>query len=90
MHTGQHLASTEAVATGKADIASLDAMSWQLMQRHEDFARELRVLERTTPTPGLPYMSAAGAYQQAIFNAVARAIAALDDGDRAPEPGGTA
>ena len=82
LHTGQHLASAQAVATGKADIASLDAMSWKLMQRHEDFATELRVLEWTTPTPGLPYISAAGSDQQAMFNAIEQAIAALEDSDR--------
>lgn len=82
LRTSEHLASAESVAAGKADIASLDAMSWKLMQRHEDFAPELRVLEWTTPTPGLPYISAAGADQQAVFNAVERAIAALGDSDR--------
>ncbi len=82
IHTGQHLASAKAVAAGKADIASLDAMSWKLMQRYDDFATQLRVLEWTVPTPGLPYISAAGADQQAIFDAVNRAIAALEDSDR--------
>lgn len=77
-----HLMSARAVADGTADIAALDAVSWRLMQRHEDFASTLRVLEWTAPTPGLPYIAARGADRQATFEAVTAAIAALDGDDR--------
>ena len=77
-----HLMSARAVAEGRADIAALDAVSWRLMQCHEGFAQGLRVLEWTAPTPALPYIAAAGANRQAIFDAIAAAIARLDDKTR--------
>ena len=78
-----HLSSARAVAEGQADIAALDAVSWRLIARYEPFAERLRVLEWTSPTPGLPYIAAAGADQPATFDAVSAAIAALEGPDRA-------
>ncbi|WP_306115927.1 MULTISPECIES: phosphate/phosphite/phosphonate ABC transporter substrate-binding protein [unclassified Roseovarius] len=78
-----HLMSARAVAEGTADIAALDAVSWRLMQKYEHFAGNLRVLEWTDPTPGLPYIANKSADRQATFEAVTAAIAALDDADRA-------
>ncbi|UOA30733.1 hypothetical protein DSM110093_00486 [Sulfitobacter sp. DSM 110093] len=72
-----HRNSAQTVADGRADIAALDAVSWRLIQRYDPFARHLRVLERTTPTPGLPYIAAAGANRIATFAAVSQAIARL-------------
>lgn len=83
LHTEQHLLSAKAVADGRADIASLDAVSWRLMAQYEPFAANLRVLEWTAPTPGLPLITALGNDMDAIFTAVENAIAALDPGDRA-------
>jgi len=82
LHTHQHLQSARAVATGRADIASLDAVSWRLMQEYEDFASDLRVLEWTQPTPGLPYIAAAGVHQQHNFDAIKRAISQLSPEDK--------
>ncbi len=82
LHTEQHLASAKAVATGRADIAALDAVSWRLMKKYEDFANQLQVLEWTTPTPALPYIAAAGADRQATFNAIQKAIDHLTYTDR--------
>lgn len=82
LHTEQHILSAKAVANGQADIASLDAVSWRLMCEYEGFAKDLRVLEWTRPTPALPYICAKGADPKATFNAVARAIAELADMDR--------
>jgi len=80
--SGGHLNSARMVATGQADIAALDAVSWRLIQRYEGFAPELRVLTWTTPTPGLPFISALGADQPAMFEALKTAIAALAPQDR--------
>lgn len=82
LHTEQHLNSAQAVAEGRADIASLDAMSWRLMDQHDAFARKLRVLDWTEPTPGLPLITAKGNDAGAIFNAVKSAIGALEPTDR--------
>ncbi len=82
LHTEQHLLSARAVAQGQADIASIDAVTWRLIERHEDFARHLRVLDWTTPTPGLPLITARGNDAQAIFSAVDTAIGQLEATDR--------
>jgi ABC-type phosphate/phosphonate transport system substrate-binding protein len=80
--TEQHLLSAKAVAEGRADIASLDAVSWRLMVQYESFADRLRVLEWTKPTPGLPLITACGQNAQAIFDAVEKAIDQLRDIDK--------
>jgi len=82
LQTGQHVDSARAVADGRADIASLDVVSWRLMREHDSWTRDLRVLEWTEPTPGLPYIARLGADVLAIFTAVRRAIADLPEGDR--------
>lgn len=81
-HKEQHLNSARAVANGCADIAALDAVSWRLMARFDRFASRLRVLDRTEPTPGLPYIAAATADSARTYTAVEAAIAALTDDDR--------
>lgn len=82
LETGGHLASANAVASGSADIAALDAVTWRLIQRYEPFASALRVLEWTQPTPGLPYITAKGRDTDAMFDAINRAIKALDASGR--------
>ena len=83
LQTEQHLESASAVAHGRADIASLDAVSWRLISTYESFSTELRVLEWTTPTPGLPLITAKGNDPAVFFTAVERAIAQLQDEDKA-------
>jgi len=57
--TGAHVASAEAVADGRADIASIDAVTWAYIERHRaGIATRLREVARTAPTPGLPLISA--------------------------------
>ncbi|MBZ0127583.1 MAG: PhnD/SsuA/transferrin family substrate-binding protein [Rhodobacteraceae bacterium] len=82
LETGGHVASARAVADGRADIAALDAMTWELVKRYEDCAGDLRVLGWTTPTPGLPYITGAGMDVGKVASTVAAAIAALDLADR--------
>lgn len=82
LKTGGHLASAKAVADGQADIAALDAVTWRMIQRHDEFAANLRVLDWTSPTPGLPYIAAPGIDQKSLFTAIAKAIRDLSDTDR--------
>ena len=82
-HTNQHVLSARAVKDGRADIASLDAVTWRLLQRHDGFARELRVLDWTEPTPGLPLITARGQNAAQVFDAVEVAIRQLSHDDRA-------
>lgn len=78
-----HVRSARAVAEGRADIAALDAVTWRLIRQFEPCADQLRVLEWTEPTPGLPYITARGMDGAAVFEAVAEAMAALSAPDRA-------
>ena len=81
--TRSHRQSVRAVAGGSADIASIDAVSWELALRHEPAAAALRVLMRTAPTPGLPLISASsGDRADAVAEVVEEAIAALDPNTR--------
>lgn len=82
VHVEQHLESARAVAIGRADIASLDAVTWRYIEKYETFATELRVLESTKPTPGLPLITALGNDTDLIFKAVRDAIEALDKQSR--------
>ena len=81
--SGGHIRSAQMVAEGLADIAALDAVTWELIQRYEPWAANLRVVCWTAPTPGLPYIAALGVDQRVTFNAVTAAIAALEPSDRA-------
>jgi len=80
--SGQHLNSVRAVASGQADIAAIDAVSWRLFERYEPFVAELKTIDRTRPNPALPYISRVGASQEVLFDAVQRAIADLTPADR--------
>lgn len=59
--TGSHQESARMVARGDADFASLDIISWKLMQRFDDFADDLIAVDLTAPTPALPFIT--GCYQ---------------------------
>ncbi|MEL7464254.1 MAG: PhnD/SsuA/transferrin family substrate-binding protein [Pseudomonadota bacterium] len=59
IQTGAHRASVRAVAGGAADAACIDAVAWRLAERHDaDLTAGLRVIHRTAPTPGLPFITA--------------------------------
>ncbi|MDF0599949.1 PhnD/SsuA/transferrin family substrate-binding protein [Psychromarinibacter sp. C21-152] len=81
--TGAHRVSAEAVAEGRADIACIDAQTWRMIRRWDAVADALRDVGRTAPTPGLPLITAAGRSPDAMRAAVAQAIAALPEDDRA-------
>ncbi|MCX7889188.1 MAG: PhnD/SsuA/transferrin family substrate-binding protein [Rhodobacteraceae bacterium] len=82
--TGAHVHSAQAVAEGRADIAAIDAQSWRLVERHRPvWAARLRILARTPPTPATPYITALSHDPAPYALAVASAIAALSEADRA-------
>lgn len=80
--TGSHAASLVAVAEGRADLAALDAVTFRLLSRSAP-AAAVKVLGMTDPTPGLPYICAEAVDADAVFDAIAAAIEALDADDRA-------
>ena len=56
--TGSHAQSAAAVAEGRADLASLDCVTWALLQRLQPaLAAELTVLAWTPRSPGLPLVT---------------------------------
>lgn len=81
-HSGQHVGSAKAVVNARADIAAIDAVTWRLIEQHESFAPQLRVIDWTEPRPGLPYITCMDADTSAVFGAVEQAIAQLTSKDR--------
>lgn len=81
--SGAHVASARLVAQGKADIAAVDALSWELICRYDPFAAELTEITRTAPTPALPFITAFARDPAPLQDAIAKAIHALSDADRA-------
>ncbi len=82
--SGGHANSARAIAEGRADIAGLDALTWKLLQEHDPaLAGQLRELETTPPTPGLPYITAGSRDPVPIAAAIRHAIETLAPRDRA-------
>lgn len=81
--SGAHRASVAMVAEGEADIAAIDFVSWRYAQAFLPEAARLRVLMLTDPTPGLPYVAAAGTDVELHSAAVAAGLGGLDAGVRA-------
>jgi len=80
--TGSHRASAEAVARGAADLAAIDAVTWRMIRRWDDFADALREIGETGTAPALPYIAAPGQDTDALYAALEDAIAALSADDR--------
>lgn len=83
MQTGAHYLSARAVAEKQASVASLDVLTWELIQRYDDFAKYLHVVTRTKPTPTLPYITGPKQNVAEVQKAVALAIQDLSAADRA-------
>ena len=83
LKTGGHQLSARAVAEGRADLAAIDAVTWDMITQWDAIAGALKVVDRTAPTPGLPYIAALGRDGGLMFDIVATAIAALPRADRA-------
>ncbi|HMQ58519.1 MAG TPA: phosphate ABC transporter substrate-binding protein [Rhizobiaceae bacterium] len=57
LETGAHRASIRAVAEGKADVAAIDCVTWQLALTHEPAALDVRVAGWTGLRPALPFIT---------------------------------
>ena len=76
--TGSHKASARAVADGKADFAAIDALTWEMLRANiPEITDKIRVLDRTLPTPALPYITSMSQDAGTIANAVESAIKSL-------------
>ena len=72
--TGSHYNSMKSVVDGLADITSIDIVALGFMNKFDVFTKKLKVLEKTTPTPGLPYITSSKFDSEIIFDAVYEAL----------------
>ena len=81
--TGAHVASARAVAEDRADVAAIDANTWRGITRWEGWASQLRVVDRTPPTPAMPYITSPTQDATALRHALSAAISGLSPEDQA-------
>ena len=55
--SGSHRNSVLQVSNGEADITCIDELSWEIIKYFDSFSGNLIVLEKTVPTPALPYIT---------------------------------
>ncbi len=82
--SGSHLRSAQMVASGEADVASVDCVSFAHFQRlYPSVVGELRVLAWTPSSPSLPFITARSATDSTV-QALRSALAdVFDDGELA-------
>ena len=80
VETGAHRASIREVAEGRADVASIDAVSWRLAFDHEPAVDGLRILVWTEPTPAPPIVTgwANSGSREALVTAIGEASTLVD------------
>ncbi len=81
--SGSHAASLAMVASGQADIAAIDAVTWRYLCDFNQDTRHVRILTHTRSAPGLPFITGDARHAADIADAVERAIAKLADQDHA-------
>lgn len=78
--TGSHAASLAAVQDGRADLCAVDCVTFALLRQHCPAALAgLRVLARSEPFPGLPYVTRADADDALVETLRGALFAALED-----------
>jgi len=79
--SGSHLRSVEMVASGEADVASIDCVSFAHFQRlYPSLVSGVRVLGWTVSSPSLPYITS-GSASDATVQALRAALADVFDDD---------
>lgn len=82
--TGSHAASVLAVAEGRAGLAAIDAVTWELLQDHPPFdLTGIEVIARTSSTPGLPLITNRPDTAGQLFEALESGINKMSSQDRA-------
>lgn len=81
--SGGHRASSRMVAEGAADLAALDCHSWRMIRAYDPWASALREIERTEPTPAMPYITRADQDAAPLRAALREAVERLPDDLRA-------
>lgn len=77
LHTGSHDASMRLVATGRADIAAIDSVTWRMSRQFGSVTAALRSIGTTEPTPGLPFIAAKARWDRRLYDAVRAGVAGL-------------
>ena len=82
--TGGHLASMEAVRAGKADLAAIDCITYDLLRRHAPGRLDgLSILTQTPAGPNLPFITRLSASDEEVFALRAALKAAITTPDLA-------
>ncbi len=82
--SGAHERSVEAVASGRADVAAIDCISWRLLQQHRPAAiADLRILCMTALAPAPPFVTSATTPEHEV-QALRGALQAVLSADRSP------
>ena len=82
VQSGSHAESARMVADGRADIASIDAVTWTMIRRWDAHAKDLRVLTRSEPSPALPFITSIRNNPAPIQSALVDAIHGLSAEDQ--------
>lgn len=72
--TGSHLASIEAVATGRADVAAIDSVTWALAKEQNPHCQNVKIIAVTDQTPGLPLITAMTDKVEILRDGVSQAL----------------
>ncbi|MEM9277790.1 MAG: PhnD/SsuA/transferrin family substrate-binding protein [Pseudomonadota bacterium] len=83
--TGAHRNSVIAVAEGKAEIAAIDGVSFELAKRHEpEAASKVVVIGHSQPKPGLPLITSLQHEAEAsrLFSALEKSVFDLSTAER--------
>lgn len=75
--SGAHINSARMVAAGEADIAGIDAVSWRHMTNFDPWTVNLRVLDWTVHSPGLPFITADARLAPTLGRCLAKAIRSM-------------
>lgn len=81
IETGSHAASLAAVASGQADLAFIDAVTWRLLERYDPLAAQVRVSGHSKATPGLPLITAKGNDPKDLQDAIKAACKSFEPTD---------
>jgi len=77
LRTGAHVDSIHAVASGDADLAAIDAVTWRLLQKWDTKTKDLRVIGRTGLSPAMTFVTTKGNNPEKLRNALQIALNAL-------------
>ncbi len=77
LRTGAHIESLRAVARGAADIAAIDAHTFEILESRVPEIRTLKVVGHTAASPGMTFITRGAGNAADYRAAIASAIAAL-------------